>query len=328
MAGFTPLMFGHRWCEMMVRAIRRSIFYSDFDDTDILEWLEDHQSVRRITDLPDNHAAPCLLHARLLSHVHTEVCITLPSQQQIDFETPSQVLGVEGLLVAASIIFIVADRIRTISLPAPNFYNPDRFAQIQVEDSIPLAFRLQRMVVGRMNGATLSGSSFLLKCASNFGVTPHFSRSFPDADEMILLSSGRTHIHQSAAIPDLRRFRTHLESLAGFVATFQVVFQGLGFRIECSLQDAILAVTELFLGANRIPAYVQEWAVLDHCSGGFTPPGEKGLSYRENPSGWWPPFTLPVDSVTDHFDRRSSIPSWMNGLSEPDECDSVWYSPK
>ena len=60
----------------------------------------------RITDFPDNRAAPSLLHARLLSRVHTEVCITLPSQQQRDFEIPPHVLGMGGLLEAASIIFI------------------------------------------------------------------------------------------------------------------------------------------------------------------------------------------------------------------------------
>ena len=132
------------------------------------------------------------------------------------------------------------------------------------------------MVVGRMDGATLAGSSFLLNCASNFGATPHFSRSFPDADEVILLSSGRTHIHQSDVIPDLRRFRTLLGSLAGFMATSRVVPQRIGFRMECSLQDAILAAAEMFLESKRTPAYAQEWAAIDHCSGRFTPQVRKG----------------------------------------------------
>ena len=273
LAGSTPPMsvgLGIRWFEMMVRAVRRSIFYSDFEDSDILEWLDDHLSVRRMADLPDNHSAPRLLFARMAAHVHRSVTVTLPSSQQIDFEIPSQVLGVEGVLVAASIIFMTADRIRNISIPVPNSYNPDRFARIQIEDSISIAFLFQRMVVGRVNGETLSGSSFLLNCASIFGVNSQHSRSFPDGDDMILLSSGRTHIRLEGMISDLRRFRTHLESLAGFLATFRVVLNGLGFRIECSIQEAILLVSESFFSAAQIPDSLQTWTVADYYLGGLT----------------------------------------------------------
>ena len=71
---------------------------------------------------------------------------------------------------------------------------------------------------------------------------------------MALLPIGGTHVHQSDAGPDLRRCRTHLESMAGFVATFQVRPRSLGLRIECSLQGASIAVTEMLLGSSLIPA--------------------------------------------------------------------------
>ena len=287
MAGFTPPMsvgMQLRRADSMAHAIRRSIFFSEADDSDILEWLENHPSARYSSDLPDNHPAPSLLFARLLSHEHREVCVTIPSHQQIDFEAPTQVLGVEGMLVADSMIFIIADRIRNISLPVPNYYGPGNFTRIQHEESISIAFLFQRMVAGRVNGSVLSGSSFLLNCASIFGATTHLSRPFPDDAGMIPISRGRTHLHRSDVIADLRKFRTHLDSLAGFAATFQVVLHGLGFRMECSTQEAILTVTEVFFGSLRIPHQMQSWAA-----------------------------SPPLDWVTDRFDGRSSIPSWLGG---------------
>ena len=180
----------------MVRAIQRSTFYSDFEDSDISEWLENRPLVIRMDGLPKEDV-PLLLRTRMLPRPQWEACWAIPPQQQIDFETPTQVLGVEGVLVSASIIFLLADRSRKIGQPMPDYYAPDRFNQIQPGDSISIAFLLHRMVAGRIDGRTLAGSSFLGKCASAFGMFVENRRPFPDADEMILLSSGGTHTFRS-----------------------------------------------------------------------------------------------------------------------------------
>ena len=86
---------------------------------------------------------------------------------------------------------------------------------------------------------------------------------------MALLSLWGTRIPQTDMIPDLRRFRTHLYSLAGFLATPQVGFQGFGFIHALSAQDATLMVAEMFFGPSRIPNQIQDWALANHSLGGI-----------------------------------------------------------
>ena len=117
------------WVGAMARAIRRSIFFTEAGDSDISKWLEGHPPARFSSDLPGNCPAPSLLYARLLSRERREVCATTPTRQKVDFEAPTQVLGVGGVLVAASVISITADRIRNISLLAPDYYSPGFFSE-------------------------------------------------------------------------------------------------------------------------------------------------------------------------------------------------------
>ena len=100
--------------EKSVRAISRPLTFSGFDDPSIHSWLLGNPDVPLPFHLP-NGRIPALLTNRINSHIAFSVGWSIPGQQQIDFETPPQILGIEGLLVSASIIFNLAFRIRELS---------------------------------------------------------------------------------------------------------------------------------------------------------------------------------------------------------------------
>ena len=264
MAGSTPLMFtsGRAIIDGMVRAIGRSLTFLGVDDTDIYEWLLDNPDVNSISQLP-NDTIPALLANRILTHQTISASWSIPLQQQIDFETPSQVLGIEGLLVAASVLYNIAYRMRMISLPMPD-YNPQNFRPtLLADDSISIAFIFQRKVAGRLDGYTLSGPSFLWKAASTFGLTTNGDGMFPHSDELYIQFPDRAHILGASLITDFRRFHTPLDSFSGFMSTIQVVYHGLGFIRTCSLNEAVMCATETFFATSRIPAQISAWTLIE-----------------------------------------------------------------
>lgn len=69
----------------------------------------------------------------------------------------------EGVLISDSIIPLIADRSRKIGHPTPDYYAPDRSSQIQHVESIAIAFLLQQMAAGGIDGRASAGSSFFGK---------------------------------------------------------------------------------------------------------------------------------------------------------------------
>ena len=269
---------GRTIIDRMGHAISRSLAFSDLGDTDVHNWLSDNPDVHRPSQLP-NDFIPALLVTRIYSHETHTASWSIPAQQHIDFETPSQVLGIEGVLISSSIIYTLAFRTRQLSYPMPDYNCPDFHPTLTVEDSISIAFLSQRMVSSRIDGYALSDGSFLRAAANTFGHLAEGTALFPHSDELFTRYSGRIHLSPDCLLTDFRRFSTPLESFSGFMATIQVVYRGLGLFRICSLHEAVLSVTETFFGASRIPAQLTAWAI---CETAGCPPY----------SGTWGPFRM------------------------------------
>ena len=141
----------------------------------------------------------------------------------------------------------------------------------------------------------------------------------PRTDDLAIHFSDKCHIAADDLIIDMRRFRTPLDSLSGFLATIQVVLYGPGFIKTMSVKDAVLAVVETFLCANRIPAQISAWAILERPPSDWSGAGEQGNS--DVARGLFYSFftltdvllTLPFDTIPDRFGDSSTIPSWIVG---------------
>ena len=264
MAGYTTLMFtsGRGVIEAMVGATRRAWAFSGLEDVDSYYWLLDNPDVQRFSHLA-NDTIPALLPDRILPHQTLSAVCSVPVQQQIDFETPSQILGIAGLVISATVIFNIAYRIRELSLPVPDYNSTDFYPTLLVGDSISIAFTSQRMVSGRMGGYTLSGSTFLWKASHTFGISVEGAGTSPRTDDLRIRFSDRFHVHEDTLISGLRRFETPFDSFTGFTPTRQVAHRGLGFSLTCPLQEAVLFATDTFLSAPRIPSQVSSWTLIE-----------------------------------------------------------------
>ena len=151
---------------------------------------------------------------------------SIPAHRQIDFETPSQVLGIEGVLISSSTIYTLAFRTRQLSYRVPKYISPDPHPALSVGDSVSISFPPQRMVSGRIDGYALSGASFLRMASATFGFIAERTAAPPQSDEMTIRPSGRIRPSSDALITDLRRFRTPMGSFSGFTALTQVVYHG------------------------------------------------------------------------------------------------------
>ena len=245
----------------MVRAINRSLAPSDLDDSIFQDWLFDNPDVSSLSQLP-NEVIPALLATRIFSHVTQTASWSIPDQQKIDFETPSQVLGIEGVLISSSVIYTLAFRTRQLLHPLQGYCLPANYPTLTVEDSISIAFLFQRMIAGRLDGYTLCGSSFLRIASNTFGHFAEGTAVFPQSGDLVIRFSGRPHVQKEELLTDFRRFRTPLDSFAGFLSGLQVVYHGPGFLRTCSIHEAILLVTETFFGASQIPAQITAWTLI------------------------------------------------------------------
>ena len=188
---------------------------------------------------------------------------SIPAHRQIDFETPSQVLGIEGVLISSSTIYTLAFRTRQLSYRVPKYISPDPHPALSVGDSVSIAFPPQRMVSGRIDGYALSGASFLRMASATFGFIAERTAAPPQSDEMTIRPSGRIRPSSDALITDLRRFRTPMGSFSGFTALTQVVYHGPCFFRIFSLRKAVQSAAEAFFGASRIPAQFPPWTLCE-----------------------------------------------------------------
>ena len=208
---YTPPMFssGRGIIDQAANAVRRTYFFTRPGGQDSYDWLMDRPDVQLISQLPNDNI-PAMLASRILSRQTYSAVWSIPVQQLIDFETPSQILGIEGLLLSPSVIYNLAFRTRALSYPMPDYNYPPPDPAISVGDSISIAFIFQRMTAGRVDGYTLSGSSFLWKASDTLGIAADGAGAFPQTDDLMFRFPDRHHVRGEDLITDLRRFYSPL----------------------------------------------------------------------------------------------------------------------
>ena len=152
---------------------------------------------------------------------------------------------------AGAIFLCIVRRIRGSSIPWPDYGTRGRFTyEATSEDASEIASLRQRMVAGRLNELTLPGSCFLFRCGSIFGVRIDRTNHPPGEYGRSVRMPKRTRLEDDRVLSDFRQFRTVVESFSQFLAIGDVVIHGPGhFRI-CTLKEAVLLMTDLFLLAS------------------------------------------------------------------------------
>ena len=229
----------------LARAARRSISFSGPTDLDIAERLGNHPDVTSITDFPTG-SIEGISPVRIAYHVGRSVRLPSPSSQQIQFETPSQNLGVGAILVTAVMIKLYMRRISHSATPCPNHFEPGRFRDCDTTDILQIAALPRRLIAGRIDGRTLSGANFVYRSGLTFGARIDNAAEFPN-EEIIFRLGGRTHLSAAQLITDIRRFFSPLDSLANYLPRTIVAFRGLGFHMLMQYNEAILIISDVFL---------------------------------------------------------------------------------
>ena len=109
----------------IILTINRSISFFEDSDSEIAEWLEDHQSIARPLDLGMGWATE-LLYDRISHHRRIRINITTPSIQQIGFEAQVHYLGLTDLALWALVAILINRKQRMLFLPIPNYIEPGR----------------------------------------------------------------------------------------------------------------------------------------------------------------------------------------------------------
>ena len=274
--------------QALTRAVNRSISSSDPTDLEIAEWLADHPEVTSITDAPTGPIEE-ILPVRISYQIGRAVRLSSPSSQQIQFGTPSQNLGIGAMLVTAVMIKLYMRRIFQPAIPCPNHFEPGRFRECDTADVPQIAVLTHRLIAGRIDGRTLSGTNFVYRCGLTFGARVDEAADFPNGELTVCLD-GRTHLSVAQLITDIRRFPNPLDSLSNYPSRKSVAIHGLGFHMMCQYKEA----TPMISGAAL-------------------------LSTRPE---------RPISGMTDairpanRFDiesTASSIPSWLEGGEDDEE---------
>ena len=217
--------------EALLGAVRRARNFSDFAESDLISGLGTFSTPCAMEAFAPGSFRD-LLRNRISCHTYIGLQLSIPIQQQIDAETATQCLGLAGMILTASTVLSLTERIRPDFIPSPDYFPPGHFIVPMEDDSLPIAMLFHRFVAGRVDGRTLLGGHFLWKCASILGVYIEYPDSFPDGGETLLTFQGRSHLRSPAVVADLRRFHRPADSLAHFSASIRVVFHGLGFYQE------------------------------------------------------------------------------------------------
>ena len=217
--------------DALLGAVRRARNFSDIAESDLISW-------------PVTYSAPCSLGVlapgpfldfhrnRIASHIYIGLQLSVPIQQKIDAETETQLLGLAGVILTASAVLSLTERIRTDFIPSPDYFPPGRFIALLGKDSLPISILFHRFAAGRVDGRTLPRGRFLWKCAPILGAHVAEPDSPPGGGEAILAVQGRSRIQSSAALVDFRRSRRPSGSLAHFLAAIPVSVHCFGFYRE------------------------------------------------------------------------------------------------
>ena len=209
------------------RMIGRSVAFFEGADTDISEWLGNHPSIRRPSELGTGWI-PELLAARISNHMAATPDISTPWEQQINSETPTQPLGLTDLTMIELVIILTNRTQRKLLLPIPNYIDSDRQADIDITDAIHIARISHHVGFGRLNGWTMQCHQFILRLGLIFGARMEgFASQSPD--DRIIRICNRQHLQVSGIISDYRRHVKHWDSSTAFLANVEIRFRGLGF---------------------------------------------------------------------------------------------------
>ena len=226
----------------ITRSVNRSIS-PPLIDIGISDWLIRNHLVSQIAEFPPG-LIPGLIAQRITHHVRRRVLLTIPSAQQIDFETPVESLGLRGLKLTVITIYLIIRRNSKPPLASPNHYENGRSTESEPEDAIEIAILRHRSISVRTEGRTFAGSNSLFR----IGPTPgkRFDNiQMPPIDEMVVWANERLFLSGDEIIPDLHRYGHPMASLSNFVSRAQVAFSGLGCYKACSFREATRVISDV-----------------------------------------------------------------------------------
>ena len=205
--------------DALIGAARRERSFSDFAESGLISGLGTYSTPCALEALARGSFLD-LLRSRISPHTHIGLQLSIPIQQQIDDEMATHCLGLTGMILMASAVLSLVERMRPDFIPAPDYFPPGHFISPLGEDSLPVAMLFHRFVAGRSDGRALLGGHFLWKCASILGAYVESPDSFPDGGETLLTFQGRSRLRSTAVVADLRRFHRPAGSLAHFLRLY------------------------------------------------------------------------------------------------------------
>ena len=232
------------------RMTGRSVAFFEGTDSKISEWLEDRPSIRTPSELGAGWI-PDLLTARIANHITVRPDISTPWEQQINFETTTQPLGLTDLTMIEAAIALTNRVKRNHFLPSPNYIDPYRQSDIDITDAIRLARIFHRVGIGTLEGWAVPFPQFILRLGLTFGARIEGFDSQSPGDRIIRICN-RKHLLASEIISDYRRHVEHWDSLAAFSAMVAIRFRCLGFSYGCSMREMILTAADIYRLSRRI----------------------------------------------------------------------------
>ena len=168
----------------------------------------------------------------------------------MNFETPTQPLGLTDLTVIEVVIILNNLAKRHLLPPSPNYIDADRQADIDIADAIHLARIFHRIGFGRLNGWAMPFPQFIPRLGLTFGARIEGFDAQSPGDRIIRICN-RHRLQASGIISDYRRRAKHWGSSAAFLARVEIRFRGLGFAYGCSMREMILAATDIYRLSRR-----------------------------------------------------------------------------
>ena len=104
---------------------------------------------------------PELSPARISNRIKVTPDISTPWGQRINFETPTQFLGLTDVTMLAVVIVLISRVGRHLFLQIPNYLDTDRSADIDVTYAIHIARICHNVGFGRLRGRAMPGPKFI-----------------------------------------------------------------------------------------------------------------------------------------------------------------------
>ena len=107
---------------------------------------------------------------------------------------------------------------------------------------------------GGIDGFVYPGATFSWQSSLIFGAAIQRADDFVVSDGAIVIADEkRSHVYNSDLLSDFRRSSSSLSSIANYLGQDRIARTGVGHFRECSYEDAILSLSDVYLPAKRIP---------------------------------------------------------------------------